>query len=100
MTMRGTGMDEDARSLIADHLGVPRHDIVDEATFRALGADSLDLISLTMAFEEAFDLQIPDDQAEACTTVSDAMTLLNHRLKGRGSHPQQLWAGELVDARG
>lgn len=93
-------MDEDARSLIADHLGIPRHVIVDDATFRALGADSLDLISLTMAFEEAFDLHIPDDQAEACTTISDAMALLNHRLKGRGSNPHQLLAGELIDARG
>lgn len=93
-------MDEDARSLIADHLGIPRHHIVDGATFRALGADSLDLISLTMAFEEAFDLHIPDDQAEACTTVSDAITLLQHRLMGRGSKPLQLLAGELIDARG
>jgi acyl carrier protein len=93
-------MDEDARSLIADHLGIPRGNIVDDATFRALGADSLDLISLTMAFEEAFDLHIPDDQAEACTTISDAIALLNHRLEGRLSEIERSLARELIDARG
>lgn len=67
---------EAARALIADHLGVHPRDVVDEASFRALGADSLDLISLTMRIEEAFDIEIADDQAESCVTVGDAMSLL------------------------
>jgi acyl carrier protein len=70
-------MDEDARKLIADHLGVAPALVADDASFRSLGADSLDLVSLTMAFEEAFDLHIPDEQAEGCTTVADALKLLS-----------------------
>ena len=66
-----------ARDLIAEHLGVSRALIQDRVTFRELGADSLDLVSLTMAFEEAFDIQIPDDQVEACTSVIDALRLLD-----------------------
>lgn len=73
-------MEESARKVIAEHLGVSQALILDTVSFRSLGADSLDLVSLTMAFEEAFDLHIPDDQAEGCTTVGDAMALLSARL--------------------
>jgi acyl carrier protein len=76
-------MIETARALIAEHLSVPTPRIVHGATFRELGADSLDLVSLTMAFEEAFDLQIPDDQAESCETVGDAIGLLEQCVKLR-----------------
>ena len=75
-------MDEDARRLIADHLGVLDTSISDAVTFRDLGADSLDLISLTMALEERFDLHISDLDAEACATVGDAVALL-HRIRLR-----------------
>jgi acyl carrier protein len=76
-------MDNSARRVIADHLGVSASQIVDDATFRSLGADSLDLISLTMVLEETFDLHIPAEQAESCTTVGDAMSLLSRRLETR-----------------
>jgi len=76
-------VDNNARKVIAEHLGVSPSLIVDQVTFRSLGADSLDLISLTMALEEAFDLHIPAEQAESCTTVGDAMSLLGRRLEGR-----------------
>ena len=69
-----------ARKLIAEHLGVSQALILDPVHFRDLGADSLDLVSLTMAFEEAYDLHIPDNQAESCTTVGDAIDLLKQRL--------------------
>jgi acyl carrier protein len=72
-------MDESARRLIAEHLGVAPSLVVDDAAFRDLGADSLDLVSLTMAFEEEFDLHIPDEQAEGCTTVADALALLDRQ---------------------
>jgi len=76
-------MDDSARRLIAEHLGVTPSRVVDEAAFRDLGADSLDLVSLTMAFEEAFDLHIPDDQAEGCATVADALALLDRQRQIR-----------------
>ena len=69
-----------ARDLIAEHLGVDRSLIQDQVSFRSLGADSLDLVSLTMAFEEAFDLPISDEQAEGCMTVGDALRLLDQQV--------------------
>lgn len=73
MSMR----DEAARAIIADHLGVPLAVVQDETEFLALGADSLDIITLTMRFEEEFDLRVPDDQVDRCRTVRDALSLLS-----------------------
>jgi acyl carrier protein len=87
-----------ARDLIAEHLGVSRALIQDQVSFRELGADSLDLVSLTMAFEEAFDLSISDELAEACTTVGDAISLLEHHL-GHSSQAALAPADALVDER-
>ena len=72
-----------ARELIADHLGVPYSRVCDHVTFRDLGADSLDLSLLTLAFEEAFDLPISEELAESCSTVGDALKLLEHQLRLR-----------------
>ena len=72
--------DQRIRSVIADHLHVPQERVTDEAEFVALGADSLDMVSLTMRFEEEFDLHIPEDAVEACTTVGDAMAMLRGSL--------------------
>ena len=68
--------DQRILSVIADHLHLPLERVTDEAEFVALGADSLDMVSLTMRFEEEFDLHIPEDAVEACTTVGDAMAML------------------------
>ncbi|MDB5697454.1 MAG: acyl carrier protein [Alphaproteobacteria bacterium] len=77
-------MDEDAvRGLIADHLGVSPALVLDPVEFRSLGADSLDLVSLTMRLEEALDLEISDDQAERCLRVGDAMQLVRTSLQGQ-----------------
>ena len=65
-----------ARALIADHLAVPVELVVGEASFRELGADSLDLITLTMRLEEVFDVCIPDEQVDHCTTIAEALQLL------------------------
>ena len=68
------------KKIIAEQLGVEEGQVTNEKAFVAdLGADSLDLVSLTMAFEEAFDLRIPDEQAEGCTTVADALALLDRQ---------------------
>ncbi len=64
------------RSAIADHLGVPVDQVVDKAEFRALGADSLDLIEMTLLLEQQFDVQISDDEAHRCTTVGEAVALV------------------------
>ena len=75
-------MDEVAvRRLIADHLGVDPALVLDPLEFRTLGADSLDLVSLTMRLEEALDLHIPDEQAERCLRVGDAMQLVRMSLQ-------------------
>jgi len=70
------------RDLIAEHLGVSKALIHEQASFRDLGADSLDLVSLTMVFEEEFDVPISDELAESCMTVGDAIRLLEQQLGG------------------
>ena len=66
-----------ARALIAEELAVPLERVVDAATFQQdLGADSLDLVELTMRFEETFDIAISEEEAIGCATVADALKLL------------------------
>ena len=63
--------------IIVDKLGVKADEVVPEASFTAhLGADSLDQVELIMEFEKAFDLQIPDADAEKITTVGDAINYI------------------------
>ena len=65
------------KKIVADHLGVEEEKVVDEASFiDDLGADSLDTVELVMAFEEAFDVEIPDEKAETILTVGDAISHL------------------------
>ena len=62
------------KEIIADKLGVNEEQITLEAKFiDDLGADSLDTVELVMAFEEKFDLEIPDEDAEKITTVQSAI---------------------------
>lgn len=69
-----------ARAVIADHLARPASAITDNAEFVELGADSLDMVSLTMRLEEEFNTHIPDDSVEDCQTVGDALALLREAL--------------------
>jgi acyl carrier protein len=63
--------------IIVDKLGVKESEVVPEASFTAhLGADSLDQVVLIMEFEKAFDLQIPDTDAEKIQTVGDAISYI------------------------
>ena len=63
--------------IIVDKLGVKESEVVREASFTAhLGADSLDQVELIMEFEKAFDLQIPDADAEKIQTVGDAISYI------------------------
>ena len=65
------------KKIVADHLGIEEEKGTEEASFiDDLGADSLDTVELVMAFEEAFDVEIPDDKAETILTVGDAISHL------------------------
>ena len=62
------------KEIIVEQLGVEEADVTPAAKFiEDLGADSLDTVELVMAFEEEFDLEIPDEDAEKITTVGDAI---------------------------
>ena len=74
-------MSEDVSSkvkkIVADHLGIDEAKVTEESSFiDDLGADSLDTVELVMAFEEAFDVEIPDEKAETILTVGDAISHL------------------------
>lgn len=66
-------IEEKVRSIIVEQLGVSEEEVTPEASFiDDLGADSLDTVELVMAFEEEFDIEIPDEDAEKIVTVKDA----------------------------
>ena len=65
------------KKIVVEHLGVDEDKVVDNASFiDDLGADSLDTVELVMAFEEEFEVEIPDDAAEKIQTVKDAVDFL------------------------
>lgn len=68
-------------NLVAEQLGVDKAEVTPEASFTDdLGADSLDTVELVMAFEEEFDVEIPDDDAEKMVVVKDAVGYLKGKL--------------------
>ena len=65
------------KKIVVEHLGVESEKVTEEASFiDDLGADSLDIVELVMAFEEEFGVEIPDDAAEKITTVKDAISYI------------------------
>ena len=72
---------ERVKKIIAEHLGIDdMGKITEDAKFiDDLGADSLDTVELVMAFEEAFDVEIPDEKAETILTVGDAISHLESK---------------------
>lgn len=67
-------IEDKVKEIIVDQLGVEADQVKPEASFiDDLGADSLDTVELVMAFEEEFDLEIPDEDAEKIKTVGDAI---------------------------
>lgn len=66
------------KKIVVDHLGVEESEVKLEASFiDDLGADSLDIVELVMAFEEEFGVEIPDDAAEKINTVGDAVAYID-----------------------
>ncbi len=73
---------ERVKQIIVEQLGVDESQVEPSASFvDDLGADSLDIVELVMAFEEAFDLDIPDDEAEKIKTVKDAIEYIEAKKK-------------------
>jgi acyl carrier protein len=70
------------KKIVVEHLGVEPEKVTEDASFiDDLGADSLDLVELVMAFEEEFGCEIPDDAAETILTVGDAIKFLEKNAK-------------------
>ena len=66
------------KKIVVEHLGVETDKVTEDASFiDDLGADSLDIVELVMAFEEEFGVEIPDDAAEKITTVRDAIEYID-----------------------
>lgn len=73
---------ERVRKIVVEHLGVEEGKAVPEASFiDDLGADSLDTVELVMAFEEEFNIEIPDDAAEKILTLQDAINYIENHAK-------------------
>ena len=76
-------VDERVKQIIVEQLGVDEAEVTPNASFvDDLGADSLDTVELVMAFEEAFEIEIPDEDAEKIRTVKDAVDYINAHAKG------------------
>tara|TARA_Y100000994_G_scaffold202182_1_gene173082 strand:+ start:4877 stop:5113 length:237 start_codon:yes stop_codon:yes gene_type:complete len=69
------------KEIIIDKLGVEESKITNDARFiEDLGADSLDTVELIMQFEEEFDIEISDDEAESLTTIGKSVDYINNKL--------------------
>ena len=78
-----TAVAENIKQIIIEQLGVDEGEVTPNASFvDDLGADSLDTVELVMAFEEAFDIEIPDEDAEKIRTVKDAIDYIEKHSKG------------------
>lgn len=74
-------VEQKVKQIIVEQLGVDEGAVDATASFvDDLGADSLDIVELVMAFEEAFEIDIPDEDAEKMRTVGDALTYLHEKI--------------------
>ena len=76
--MADKSIEEKVKDIIVEQLGVNPEQVTPQASFiEDLGADSLDIVELVMAFEEEFGIEIPDDAAESIVTVGDAVKYID-----------------------
>lgn len=74
-------IEERVKNIIVEQLGVDADQVTPDASFvEDLGADSLDTVELVMAFEEEFDIEIPDEDAEKMATVGNAIAYLGEHM--------------------
>ena len=67
--------------IVSEQMGVERSQITPESSFvNDLGADSLDTVELVMEFEDAFNIQVPDEDAEKIQTVKEAVNYIKERI--------------------
>ncbi|MGM0369140.1 MAG: acyl carrier protein [Bacillota bacterium] len=71
---------EKVKEIIAEELALDLEEVTEDATFDDLGADSLDIVEVVMAFEDEFDVAIPDEDAEDIGTVQDAIDYIEEIL--------------------
>jgi len=77
-------VEERVKQIIVEQLGVDEAEVTPTASFvDDLGADSLDQVELVMAFEEAFGIEGPDEDAEKMTTVKDAVEYIDKHAKSK-----------------
>ena len=73
---------EDVRDVIVEELRVAESKVTESATYQGdLGADSLDVVELIMAFEEKFDIEIPEEDAESIQTVGETVKYISERIE-------------------
>lgn len=73
-----SSVEDKVKQIIVSQLGVEESAVVGKAKFiEDLGADSLDIVELVMAMEEAFEIDIPDEEAENIRTVDDAVSFIS-----------------------
>jgi len=74
-------LEERVKNLVISQLGVDAEKVtIDSSFIDDLGADSLDTVELVMAFEEEFDMEISDDEAQKLRTVGDVVTYLKDKV--------------------
>ena len=80
--MADISIEEKVKQIIVEELGVDEPEVTANARFiEDLGADSLDTVELVMRFEEEFDIEIPDEDAEKIQSVRDAITYIEQYSK-------------------
>jgi acyl carrier protein len=83
--MADKSIEEKVKDIIVEQLGVNPEQVTPQASFiEDLGADSLDIVELVMAFEEEFSVEVPDEDAEKLQTVGDVIKYIEERAKKEG----------------
>ena len=76
----GSTVEQKVKEIICEQLGVSEEEVTPEASFiEDLGADSLDIVELVMAFEEEFSVEVPDEDAEKLQTVGDVIKYIEEK---------------------
>ena len=80
--MADASIEDKVKNIIVEQLGVSEEQVKPEAKFiEDLGADSLDTVELVMAFEEEFDITVPDEEAEKLTSVGEVISYIDEQSK-------------------